>query len=139
MFIDEYAKSSPIPKRILRYLNRINLIADPLLADEIIALQFLSQIWGNREVIRAQLNRLSLKSRLSFLKTAHIPTKWERYAYSRFSNLESGKTLPMETLIEEIQTTLCFLLKQQHISRLYKVRNRVQVARHRKKNKLANC
>jgi hypothetical protein len=83
MFIDEYAKSSPIPKRILRYMNRINLIEDPLLADEIIALQFLSQIWGNREVIRAQLNRLSLKSRLSFLKTAHIPTKWERYAYSR--------------------------------------------------------
>jgi len=127
MFIDEYAKSSPIPKRLLRYLNRINLISDPLLADEIIALQFLSQIWGNREVIRAQLNRLSLKSRLSFLKTAHIPTKWERYAYSRFSNLESGKTLPMETLIEEIQTTFCFLLKQQHISRLYKIRNRCRL------------
>ena len=137
--IDEYAKSSPIPKRILRYMNRIDLIEDPLLADEIIALQFLSQIWGNREVIRAQLNRLSMTSRLNFLKTAHIPTKWERYAYSRFSNLESGKTLPMETLIEEIQTTFCFLLKKQHISQLYKIRNRVQVARHREKNKPANC
>jgi len=139
MHIDEYAKTSPISKRILRYMNRIDLIEDPLLADEIVALQFLSQIWGNREVIRAQLNRLSMKSRLNFLKTADIPTKWERYAYSRFSNLESGKTLPMETLIEEIQTTFCFLLTQQHISRLYKIRNRVQVARHREKNKPANC
>jgi hypothetical protein len=138
MHIAEYAKSSPIPKRILRYMNRIDLIEDPLLADEIIALQFLSQIWGNREVIRAQLNRLSMKSRLNFLKTAHIPTRWERYAYSRFSNLESGKALPMETLIEEIQTTFCFLLNKQHISRLYKIRNRVQVARHRKKNKPEN-
>lgn len=138
MHIDEYAKSSPIPKRILRYMNRINLIEDPLLADEIVALQFLSQIWGNREVIRAQLNRLSMKSRLNFLKTAHIPTKWERYAYSRFSNLEPGKSLPMETLVEEIQTTFCFVLKEEHISRLYKIRNRVHVARHRKKNKPAN-
>ncbi|MBL4904113.1 MAG: hypothetical protein JKY62_15925 [Desulfocapsa sp.] len=80
-----------------------------------------------------------MKSRLTFLKTAHIPTKWERYAYSRFSNLVSGKTLPMETLVEEIQTTFCFVLKKQHISLLYKIRNRVQVARHRKKNKPENC
>jgi len=139
MQIDEYAKSSPIPKRILRYMNRIDLIEDPLLADEIVALQFLSQIWGNREILRAQLNRLSMKSRLNFLKTAHIPSKWERYAYSRFSNLEPGKSLPMETLVEEIQVTFCFVLKKQNISRLYKIRNRVQVARHRKKNKQENC
>ena len=139
MQINEYAKSSPIPKRILRYMNRIDLIEDPLLTDEIVALQFLSQIWGNREIIRAHLKRLSMKSRLNFLKTAHIPTKWERYAYSRFSNLEPGKSLPMETLVEEIQVTFSFVLKKQHISRLYKIRNRVQVARHRKKNKPANC
>ena len=137
MHIDEYAKSNPIPKRILRYLHRINLIEDPLLPDDIIGLQFLSQIWGNREVMRAQLNRISMKARLSFLRTAHIPTKWERYAFSRFTNLEPGKTLPMETLVEEIQTTFCFVLKEKHISRLYKIRNRVQVARHRKKNKPA--
>jgi len=30
MQIDEYAKSSPIPKRILRYMNRIDLIEGPL-------------------------------------------------------------------------------------------------------------
>ncbi len=139
MHIDEYAKSSPIPKRILRYLHRINLVEDPLLPDDIIGLQFLSKIWGNREVMRAQLNRISMKARLSFLKTAHIPTKWERYAFSRFTNLEPGKSLPMETLVEEIQITFCFVLKEEHISRIYKIRNRVQVARHRKKNKPANC
>ncbi len=137
MRIDEYATSSPIPKRILRYLHRINLIEDPLLPDDIIGLQFLSQIWGNRKVMRAQLNRISMKARLSFLRTANIPTKWERYAFSRFTNLKPGKTLPMETLVEEIQTTFCFVLKEKHISRLYKIRNRVQVARHRKKNKPA--
>ena len=131
--ISEYAKETPTPKRILRYLHREGIIRDPLCQRDQLCLHFLEQIWGKKEIIRAQLSRLSLKVRLSFLRTADLPTKWERYASSRYFNLASGQKLEMKTLIEEIQTTFCFLLTRQQINRLYKIRNRVQVAKHRDK------
>lgn len=133
--LSEYALKSSIPKRILRYLHREGIIEDPLSQRDQVCLHFLEQIWGKKEILRAQLNRLSLKARLSFLRTADLPTKWERYASSRYFNLASGQKLAMNTLIEEVQTTFCFLLSRQQINRLYKIRNRVQVAKHRQKKR----
>ena len=138
MYITEYATVTSIPRNILRYLNRKGLIQDPLCQDDFLCLQFLEQVWGNKKILRAQLSRLSVKARQSFLRTADLLTKWERYASSRYYNLEPGKKLPMGALIEEIQTTFCFLLSQEQIIRLYKIRNRVQVARHREKNRAEN-
>ena len=108
-YITEYASITSIPKNILRYLNREGLIQDPLSQEDILCLRFLEHVWGNKKILRAQLSRLSVKARQSFLRTADLPTKWERYAFSRFYNLEPGKKLPMGTIIEEIQTTFCFL------------------------------
>ncbi len=133
MNVTEFAQNSPLPKRVLIYLQREGVIETPLSPDNVICLQFLEQIWGKKEILRAQLSRLSLKARLSFLRTADLPTKWERYASSRYHNLDPGKKLEMALLIEEIQTTFCFVLNKQQIRRLYTIRNRVQVARHRKK------
>lgn len=131
----EYAKEISIPKRILRYLQREGIINDPLSREDQLCLQFLEEIWGNKEILRAQLSRLSLKARHSFLRTADLPTKWERYASSRYFNLAPGQKLEMRTLVEEIQTTFCFLLTNQQIKRLYKIRNRVQVAKYREKKR----
>jgi hypothetical protein len=75
-----------------------------------------------------------MKARLSFIRTADLPTKWERYAYSRFRNQEEGKILAMQTVVEEIEITFGFSLSSQHVKRLYKIRNRAQVSRHREKN-----
>jgi hypothetical protein len=133
MNVTEFAKNSLLPKRVLIYLQREGIIKTPLSPDNVICLQFLEQIWGKKELLRAQLSRLSLKARLSFLRTSDLPTKWERYASSRYHNLDPGKKLEMALLIEEIQTTFCFVLNKQQIRRLYTIRNRVQVARHRKK------
>lgn len=138
MYITEYATVTSIPRNILRYLNREGLIQDPLCQDDFHCLRFLEQIWGNKKILRAQLSRLSLKARQSFLRTADIPTKWERYAASRFHNLEPGKKLPIGALLEEIQTTFSFILSKKQISRLYKIRNRVQVARYREKIRAEN-
>lgn len=134
MDIKEFAVRSTIPRCVLVYLSREGILGDPLTQEEMICLQFLEKIWGRKEVLRAQLSRLSMKARLSFIRTADLSTKWERYAYSRFRNLEPGKKLAMHKLIEEIQTTFGFLLKKNHIKRLYVLRNRAHVARHRKKN-----
>ncbi|MBM9615671.1 hypothetical protein JWJ90_15490 [Desulfobulbus rhabdoformis] len=133
--ISEYAKQTTTPKRIIRYLQREGIIQDPLGREDQLCLQFLERIWGKRELLRAQLSRLPLKARLSFLRTADLPAKWERYASSRYFNLPIGQKLEMNTLIEEIQTTFCFLLTRQQIKRLYKIRNRVQVAKHREKKR----
>ncbi len=135
MHIEKYTKASLLPKRTILYLKRIGIIQDPLSQANIINLKFLEQIWGKKEILRAQLSRLPLKARLSFLRTADLPTKWERYASSRFYNLVPGKKLEMNTLIEEIQTTFCFALSKQQIRRLYTIRNRVHVARHRDKKR----
>jgi hypothetical protein len=133
MYITEYATVTSIPRNILRYLNSEGIIEDPLGEEDYIRLRFLEQVWGNKKILRSQLSRLSLQARENFLRTADLPSKWERYASTRFYNLEDGKKLPMANLIEEIQTTFGFLLSKKQVSRLYKIRNRVQVARHREK------
>lgn len=134
MEIKEFAAHSIIPGHVLFYLNRDGIIGNPLSPEELISLKFLEKIWGRRPVLRAQLSRLSMKARLSFLRTASLQTKWERYAYSRFRNLESGKKLAVQSLIEEIQTTFGFFLNTKQIKRLYTLRNRAQVAKHREKS-----
>ena len=138
MYITEYARVTSIPRNILRYLNSEGMIEDPLGEEDYLRLRFLEQIWGNKKILRSQLSRLSLKARESFVRTVDLPSKWERYASTRFYNLEDGKKLPMAALIEEIQTTFGFLLSKKQISRLYKIRNRVQVAKHRKKIQAEN-
>ena len=138
MYITEYASVTKVPRNILRHLNREGLIQDPLSQEDYICLRFLDQIWGSKKILRSQLSRLSVKARQSFLRTANLPSKWERYAASRFYNLDTGKKLPMGALIEEIQTTFCFVLTKKQISRLYKIRNRVQVTRHREKKRVKN-
>jgi len=131
MYITEYARVSSIPRSILRYLNGEGMIEDPLSEEDYLRLRFLEQVWGNKKILRSQLSRLSLKARESFLRTADLPSKWERYASTRFYNMEQRQKLPMETLIEEIQTTFGFILSKKQIGSLYKIRNRVQVTRHR--------
>jgi hypothetical protein len=133
MAITAFSKDSSIPKKVLRYLNRQGFIQDPLSPEDRIGLEFLEKVWGKKEILRPQLSRLSKKARLGFIRTADLATRWERYACSRFQNQEAGKKLAMQTVIEEIEITFRFRLTKQQINRLYKIRNRVQVARHREK------
>ncbi len=137
MKLTEFYPRSKIPKHVLLYLHREKLINDPLRDEEVTNLEFLERIWCNSTLVRAQICRLSMRARMSFLQTADIPTKWERYTYSRYRNLPLGKRLRMVDLIEEIQTTFGFVLKRQHIKRLYTVRNRAQVANHRARKQQA--
>ena len=134
MTIREFARDSRIPKGVLLYMNREGIIQNPLCQEDLIGLHLLEKIWGRKEVLRPQLTKLSMKARLSFIRTADLPTKWERYAYSRFRNQEDGKILAMQTVVEEIEITFGFSLSSQHVKRLYKIRNRAQVSRHREKN-----
>ena len=138
MTVNDFASWSTIPKRILTYLHQSGVIDDPLSSNDIVCLQFLESLWGNKEIIRAQLNRLSLNARQSFLRTAHLNAKWQRYAFSRFFNMPAGRKLPLSALIDEIQTTYQFRLTPTNIKSLRLIRNRAQVAKFRSRNR-QNC
>ena len=126
-----FARQSPIPRKVLLYLHRQLLIQDPLSREDLLGLRLLEQVWGNKEILRSQLSRMSKKSRLPFLLTAHLDSKWERYAYSRFYNSKPGVRLSVRLVVDEIQTTFRFQLTKAQLRRVLTIRNRAQVARHR--------
>ena len=108
-------------------------IHDPLDHDDCLGLGLLEKIWCRREVLRPQIARFSKTDRLRLIRTADLPTRWERYAYSRFRNHQAGKSLPMRTVIMEIENTFGFQPDQEAVRKLHKARNRAQVDRHREK------
>lgn len=104
---------------------RKKIISNPLTKEDLSRLSLLEKVWWNKEIIRAQMVKFSKKERLRFVQTVDLETKWERYAYSRLMNMPSGKNLPMDKLVKEIELTFNFQLKYQHVRRLYRVKKRV--------------
>ena len=127
----DFARHSPIPRKVLLSLHRQQFIQDPPSQDDLLGLRLLEQVWGNKEILRPQLNRMSLQTRQSFLRTVSLNTKWERYAYSRFYNGKPGTRLSVRLVVDEIQTTFRFQLTKAQLRRVLTIRNRAQVARHR--------
>lgn len=122
-----------IPKRLLSYLVRKGVLSQPPSQEEILGLHFLATIWGDKEVLRAQVAKMSFRARKSFLQTAGLTTKWERYAYSRFLNSPAGTRLPMTRVVVEIESTFGFVLNKAQVKQLYRLRNRAYAAKHRRK------
>ena len=135
--ITEYARTSPIPRKTLLLLQRKELIQDPLTRENLIGLHLLEQVWGDRQVLRAQISRMSRSAREQFIRTVALHSKWERYAYSRYFNQEPGCRLSLVQVIEEIQTTFRFELSKQQISRIRNIRSKAQVAKYRAMKKMA--
>ncbi len=104
---------------------RQGYIHEPLTHEDIIGLGLLEKLWWKSEVLRAQLMKFSRKDRQALVETADLPTRWERYACSRFNNLAPGEKLPMKKLIREIEMSYDFTLNHFQVKRLYRVRQRV--------------
>ena len=122
-----------IPKWLLSYLARKGVISQPPSQEDSLGLRFLATIWGDKEVLRAQVAKMSLRARTSFLQTAEMASKWERYAYSRFLNSPAGTRLSMIRVVAEIESTFGFLLNKAQVKQLYRLRNRAYAAKHRMK------
>jgi hypothetical protein len=101
------------------------IISNPLTDEDLAGLSLLEKVWMRREILRSQLARFSKERRKKLIDTADLKTKWERYAFSRLMNMPSGKNLPMDRLVDEIELTFNFKLKHLQIRRLYKVKKRV--------------
>ena len=138
MKIKEYAKISKIPLKTLRWMERIKTISDPLTDNDLIGMKLLGKLWGMHDFLRPQLSQKNIKSRKALIDTCALETKWERYAYSRFMNLEPDKRLFMNNLIAEIELTYRFKLSIFEIRKLYRVRKRAHRAKERQVKKELN-
>lgn len=125
MEIETYAGQSRLSHKILRWMVQNKMIQNPLSENDRLGLQLVEKTWGKREILRAQLSQFSRKRRQQLINSADLETKWERYAYSRLSNLKKGERLSMKKLIDEVEITFGFILNHTHKSRLYSVRRRV--------------
>jgi len=134
--ITEYAHTSAIPRKTLLLLQRKAIIQDPLTQEDLTGLHLLEQVWGNKDVLRPQVARMSRGTREQFIRTVALHTKWERYAYSRYFNQEPGNRLSLGQVVAEIQITFRFELTRKEIARIRKIRTRAQVARYRHKKKM---
>ena len=138
MKIKEYAKTSKIPLKTLRWMERIKTISDPLPVSDLIALKLLEKLWGLHDFLRPQLSQKNVKYRKALIATCDLETKWERYAFSRFMNLAPDKRLFMENLIAEIELTFRFRMSVFDIRKLYRVRKRAHRAKERQVQKELN-
>ncbi len=131
MEIKEYAKTSKIPLKTLRWMERIKTINDPLTDNDLIGLKLQEKLWGMHDFLRPQITKKGKKDKEALFDTCDLETKWERYAYSRFMNMEPDKRLFMKVLITEIELTYRFKLSDFDIRKLYRVRKRVHRAKER--------
>ena len=79
MDIKEYAKTSKIPLKTLRWMERIKIVSNPLIDNERIGLELIEKVWWLHEFLRPQLHRKNIKDRKTLLDTCDLETKWERY------------------------------------------------------------
>ena len=134
MTIKDYAKRSrKLSLKTMRFLVAQNIIQNPLVEQDFIVLVALEKLWLKMDYLRFQIGQFSYKKRLTFLEKADLKTKWERYAFARFKNLEKGKRLRMNQLISEIELTYNFKLNHWHVKRLYQVRQKVYNLRKQEK------
>ena len=138
MDIKEYARTSKIPFKTLRWMERIKIVSNPLIDNERIGLELIEKVWGLHEFLRPQLHRKNIKDRKALLDTCDLETKWERYVYSRFMNLEPDQRIFMRYLIPEIELTFRFKMSAFDIIKLYRVRKRVHRAKERQAQNLQN-
>ena len=135
MEIKEYAKTSKISLKTLRWMKRSKKISDPLQDNDVIGLQLLENLWGLHDFLRPQLRQKNIKYRKALIETCDLETKWERYAFSRFMNLQPDKRLFMKNLIAEIELTFRFKMSIYDHRKLYRVRKRVHRAKERQVQK----
>jgi hypothetical protein len=132
MEITEYAKTSKIPFKTLRWMEKIRIVSNPFTDKELNGLELIEKVWNKRDFLRPQLKLMDVKTRKILIGTCGLETKWERYAYTRFMNLEPGQRIFMKYLIPEIEITFRFKMSPFNIFKLYQVRKRAHKAKERK-------
>ncbi len=131
MDIADYAATSRVPLKTLRWMVAQEIASNPLTDRNLIGLEMIEKLWKKRDFLRPQVRQMDVKARQALINTCALATKWERYAYSRFTNLEAGKRLFMKNLVAEIELTYRFKLSENQVGKLFQLRKRVHKAKER--------
>ena len=75
MEIKEYAKTSKIPLKTLRWMERIKTISDPLPDNDLIGLKLLENLWGLHDFLDL---KLSQKKHENIEKHSLTPVTWKQ-------------------------------------------------------------
>jgi hypothetical protein len=131
MDIADYAATSRVPLKTLRWMAAQEIVSNPLTDRNLIGLEMVEKVWKKRDFLRPQVRQMDVKARQTLINTCTLATKWERYAYSRFMNLGTGKKLFMKHLVAEIELTYRFKLSENQVGKLFQLRKRVHKAKER--------
>ncbi len=131
MDIADYAATSRVPLKTLRWMVAQEIASNPLTDRNLIGLEMMEKVWKKRDFLRPQVRQMDVKARQTLINTCTLATKWERYAYSRLMNLEAGKKLFMKNLVAEIELTYRFKLSENQVGTLFQLRKRVHKAKER--------
>ena len=73
-----------VPARIIRYLAKRGLIADPLDQRSLVSLVFLEKIWRRQVILQGMLAGVDKQRRNRLVETADLTQQWEKFAYALF-------------------------------------------------------
>jgi AraC-like DNA-binding protein len=133
--IADFAKQSRFPLKTLHALLRAGLINNPLTEEDLCGLRFVEITWANAALLRAQIASLTKPRRKRLMETVDLETKWERYAFGRYANLQEGQKLSIKTLCFEIEETFKFKPDYFQRKRLHEVRRLVHNRKYRQRKK----
>ena len=115
-----------LPLKVFHRLRELGLITDPLTGEDIHAIEFLSAVYGDRVLLRAQLAKFDLATREDLVRTAEL-AKWERYVANRYRNhitRKSGKKLYVKQVADEIRRYYGIEKTFRVIRRIYQLRKK---------------
>ena len=115
-----------LPVKVFHHLRELGLITDPLTGEDIHAIEFLSAVYGNRVLLRAQLAKFDLATREDLVRTAEL-VKWERYVVNRYRKHiteKSGKKLYVSQVADEIGRYYGIEKTFEVIKRIYQLRRK---------------
>jgi hypothetical protein len=72
MDIREYAKSSKISIKTLLWMEKIKIVSDPLIDNELIGLELIEKVWGRHDFICPQLRQKNITSDF-LIRTSNSP------------------------------------------------------------------
>lgn len=127
MIYKEASQKFKLPLKVLYRLSELKLINNDHLTDlDARTLLIVARIYGDPVLLRAQISKLSLASRISLI-TAPDLAKWERYIVNRYVNHiaeKSGGRLYVKQIADEIRRYYGVQKSSSVIKRIYSLRKR---------------
>jgi len=128
-----------VPARIIWYLLKKNLIADPLDQRSLVSLVFLEKIWRRQVILQGMMASVDKQRRNRLVETADLTQQWEKFAYSLFRkraiNPSNFKDITIPKVACQVREFFGFALYPSQYSRLQIIKKKATDAVRYKRKK----